>query len=139
MGYTPARPGFSLAPWVGERAGVWGPAVVVTKCAQPLRPLPSWHVTCSHSRENTLMATKVRMLKLLQELRGFAAIANRQPQPRSPALLLAQMRPPVIQAVLPRRRLSITMVQPDNSDIPHPVKINHSKPEPAPPPSLPAA
>jgi hypothetical protein len=85
------------------------------------------------------MATKVRMLKLLQELRGFAVIANRQPQPRSPALFLAQMRPTVIQAVLPRRRLSITMVQPANPDIPHPVKISHSKPEPAPPPSLPAA
>jgi hypothetical protein len=85
------------------------------------------------------MAAKVRMLKLLQELRGFAEIANRQPPPRSPALLLAQMRPPVIHATLPRRRLSITMVQPDSSDIPHPVKISHSKQEPAPPPSLPAA
>ena len=60
------------------------------------------------------MAAKIRMLKLLQEIRGFAEIANRRPPPRSPALLLAQMRPHVIQAVLPRRRLSVTMVEPDS-------------------------
>jgi hypothetical protein len=73
------------------------------------------------------MAAKLRMLKLLQEIRGFAAIANRQPPPRSPALLLAQMRPHVIQPALPRRRLSVAMGEQDRLAIPHPVRINHVK------------
>ena len=85
------------------------------------------------------MAAKVRMFKLLQEIRGFAEIVNRRPPPRSPGLLVAQMRPQVIQAVLPRRSLSVTMVQPDNSDIPHPVKINHVKQTPAPAATPPAS
>ena len=76
---------------------------------------------------NTLMAAKVRMLKLLQEIRGFAEIVNRQPPPRSTGLLLAQMRPHVIQAVLPRRNLKVTTVPRDHANIPHPVKINRVK------------
>ena len=77
------------------------------------------------------MAAKVRVSKLLQEIRGFAAIAYRRPPPRSAALLLAQMRPTVIQAVLPRRRLSVTTVQHDGFDIPRPVKISYVKAETA--------
>lgn len=78
------------------------------------------------------MATKLRMLKLLQELRGFAEIVNRRPPPRSAALWLAQVRPHVVQAVLPRRSLRVTMVELSSTDIPHPVKINHLKQTPAP-------
>jgi hypothetical protein len=39
------------------------------------------------------MAAKVKMLTLLQEMRGFAQIANRHPSPRSPGLFLAEFRP----------------------------------------------
>jgi len=85
------------------------------------------------------MAAKVRMLKLLHEIRGFAEIVNRRPPPRSPAVLLAQMRPTVIQAVLPRRSLIVTMVEADSFNIPHPVKINHVKQTPAPAATLPAS
>jgi hypothetical protein len=85
------------------------------------------------------MAAKVRMLKLLQEIRGFAEIVNRHPPPRSPALLLTQNRPHVLQPALPRRRLSVTRVELDSPDIPHPVKINHVRRTPAPAAKLPAS
>ena len=78
------------------------------------------------------MAAKVRMLKLLHEIRGFAEIVNRCPTPRSPAVLVAQMRPTVLQPILPRRSLSVTTVEPDSSAIPHPVRIIHVKQTPAP-------
>jgi hypothetical protein len=84
------------------------------------------------------MAAKVKMLKLLQEIRGFAAIANRRPPPRSPGLLLMQGRSHVIQAIPPRRRLSITTDDQEHPGIPHPVKINHVKQNPAPAATLPA-
>ena len=73
------------------------------------------------------MAAKLRMLKLLQELRGFAEIANRCPPPRSTGLLLAHMRPHVIQAVMSRRNLKVTMAEPGSTNIPQAVKIHHLK------------
>ena len=66
------------------------------------------------------MAAKIRMLKLLQEIRGFAEIANRRPPPRSPGLVLMQMRSHVIQATLPKRRLSVQMDVQDRLDISQP-------------------
>jgi hypothetical protein len=80
-----------------------------------------------HLPGNTLMAAKLRMLKLLQEIRGFAEIVNRCPPPRSSAVLAAQMRPHVFQTVVPRRSLTVTMVERASADISHPVKINHVK------------
>jgi hypothetical protein len=77
------------------------------------------------------MAAKIRMLKLLQEIRGFADIANRRPPPRSPGLVLTQIRSHVIQATLPRRKLSVKMDVQNRLDIPHPVKINYVKQDPA--------
>ena len=93
---------------------------------------PSWHVSCGHSLKKKLMAAKIRMLKLLQEIRGFADIANRRPPPRSPGLLLTQIRSHVIQATLPKRRLSVKMDVQDHLDLPRPVKINHVRQNPAP-------
>lgn len=85
-----------------------------------------------HSREDPVMAAKVRMLKLLQEMRGYAEVANRLPPPRSAGPLLAEMRPPIIQAALPRRRLSVAMVERDAASIPNRVRINHVNPGPSP-------
>jgi hypothetical protein len=79
------------------------------------------------------------MLKLLQEIRGFAEIAKRRPAPRLPGLVHMQMRSHVIQATLPKRRLSVRMDVQDRPDISHPVKINHVKQAPAPAATLPAA
>ena len=72
------------------------------------------------------------MLKLLQEIRGFAEIGKRRPSPRSPALVLMQMRSHVIQAALPKRKLSVQMDVQDRLNISSPVRINHVKRAPAP-------
>jgi hypothetical protein len=78
------------------------------------------------------MAAKIRMLKLLQEIRGFAEIARRRPTPRMPGLILMQMRSHAIQASLPKRKLSVQTDAQSRLDIPHPVKINHVRRDPAP-------
>ena len=74
------------------------------------------------------MAAKVKMLKLLQEIRGFAEITNRRPPPRNPGLVLAQIRAAGMHEGLRRRKLSVTFDQPPQPDLPHRVKINHVKP-----------
>jgi hypothetical protein len=79
------------------------------------------------------------MLKLLQEIRGFAEIARRRPMPRLPGLMMMQMRSQVTQAALPKRKLTVQMDVKDRLDIPHPVKINHVKHHPAPEAAHPAA
>jgi len=71
------------------------------------------------------MATKIKMMKLLQEIRGLAQITNRRPQPKPPGLFLMQLRTHVLQASLPRRRLVIPIDLQDPPDIPNPVKITH--------------
>jgi hypothetical protein len=85
------------------------------------------------------MAAKIRMLKLLQEIRGFAEIAARRPSPRSPALILMQMRSHVIQATLPKRKLSVQMDVQDHLNISHPVKISYVRQAPALSATLPAS
>ena len=84
------------------------------------------------------MAAKVKMLKLLQEIRGFAQIANRRPPPRSPGLFLTQMRSQGIHDNWRKRKLSITIDKPKDPDIPHQVKINHLKQSPDSASTLPA-
>jgi hypothetical protein len=84
------------------------------------------------------MAAKVRMLKLLGEMRGFAYIGNRQPPARSPGLFVAQLRSHIIQAAAPRRRLSIQMDTQDHPEAARPVPIVHVRPSAIPSPNLPA-
>ena len=78
------------------------------------------------------MAAKIQMLKLLQEIRGFAELTNRRPQPRSLGLFLTQIRSHMPQRALPKRRLSIRIDTQDRTDIPDRVKINHVKQGPGP-------
>jgi hypothetical protein len=78
------------------------------------------------------MAAKVKMLKLLQEIRGFAEISNRRPPPRSPTLVLTQIRAHGMHESLRRRKLSVTFAKPPQPDMPHQVKINHLRPDPQP-------
>ena len=92
-----------------------------------------WHVTCEHVPKNRSMAAKVKMLTLLQGIRGFAQIANRRPPPRSPGLVLAQMRVHGIYGDLRPRKLNIAFDQQSQPNIPHRVKITHVKPHPQPP------
>jgi hypothetical protein len=73
------------------------------------------------------MAAKIQMLKLLQEIRGFAEVSNRRPQSRSPGLWLTQIRTHMLQGVVPKRRLSIRIDTQDRTEVPYRVKINHLK------------
>lgn len=70
------------------------------------------------------MATKMKLLKMLQEAKGLAQITNRKPAPRPPLLYLMQLRSQNNQAVTPWRRLTI---EAEALHAPLPIKINHVK------------
>jgi len=78
------------------------------------------------------MATKMKIMKLLQEIRGFAQLTYRQPQDRQPGLFLIQLRSHLQQATASRRRLIIPVDHQDPPDIPDPVKIVHLNGDTAP-------
>jgi hypothetical protein len=71
------------------------------------------------------MAAKVQIMKLLQEMRGFADITQRRPAPRQPGLVLIQLRSQFGSCSQPRRKLTISVDMQDRPDIPDPVKITH--------------
>ena len=73
------------------------------------------------------MATRVNILKLMQEIHGFARVTHRRPQPRPPALFLMEIRSHGFSSDLPRRKLDIAFLTQELADLPHPVKINHLK------------
>lgn len=77
------------------------------------------------------MATKVNLMKLLQEARGLAQITNRRPSARVVGPVVLPVRPIGGRMARPKRTVRIIMHDPP--DIPHPVKIIHlrSKPLPA--------
>lgn len=83
------------------------------------------------------MAAKLKMLKLLQEMRGFAQITNRRPQARPPGLYLLQLRSHLMGATSPQGKRTIAIEIQDQPDVPQPVKITHLKrtPLPAAPPT----
>ena len=68
------------------------------------------------------MATKMKLLKMLQEAKGLAQITNGKPAPRPPLLYLMQLRSQSHQAETPRRRLTI---ETEALHAPLPIKINH--------------
>ncbi len=70
------------------------------------------------------MATKMKLLKMLQEVKGLAQITNRRPAPRPPLLYLMQLRSQEAQTYTPRRRLTIDAPA---IPAPAPIKINHVK------------
>jgi len=76
------------------------------------------------------MATKVRLMKLLQEIRGYAQISQRRQQPKPPGLFLLQLRSHLNQPAR-RRRLIVPIQMHENPDIPDPVKITIIESEPA--------
>ena len=73
------------------------------------------------------MATKIKLMKLLQELHGFAEITRRHPTPKPSALFLMQLRSHLAETNQPKRQLLITVDLRDDPDIPNPVKITHVK------------
>ncbi len=89
------------------------------------RRFRAWHVTCGHILQTEQMATRMNMLKLVQEMRGLAQITNRRPLPRHPVPAVLDVRPPNRRgAAFKRKRLIQIHVQ-DPPDIPHPVKITY--------------
>ena len=73
------------------------------------------------------MATKMKLLKMLQEVKGMAQVTNRRPAPRPPLIYLMQLRSQNAVAQQPRRRLAIEKAT-DASHVPLPIKINHIHP-----------
>ena len=74
------------------------------------------------------MAGKMKMMKLLEEIRGFAEFTNRRPQARPVGLFLVQMRSHLTHTTVSNPRRNIAITGPAPSDLPHPVKITHLKP-----------
>ena len=77
------------------------------------------------------MATRIKMLKLLQERNGFEEL-NRRPSPKPSALYLMQLREHLFHTTQPRRRLIIRIDPKQNPLFPDPVKILHLKPAKSP-------
>lgn len=75
------------------------------------------------------MANKMKMLTLLQEMRGYAQITNRRPAPRPSVLFLMKLRAETSRSSSPRRRLAISVTSSGGVNMPLPVKITHVKPE----------
>ena len=73
------------------------------------------------------MATKIKMMKFLQETEGYAEI-ERRPVPPKPALYMMQMRQRAFQPTLPKIRLPIR-IDPADYALPVPVKIILLKPD----------
>ncbi len=71
------------------------------------------------------MAAKMRIMKLLQELRGLADVTHRRPAPRQPGLFLIQLRSHVHGIRQPVARKVIRVDMQDNLALPDPVKITH--------------
>ena len=75
------------------------------------------------------MANKAKLMKFLQEVRGYAQITNRRPAPRPSVLYLMQLRGRNAQAGAPKRRLIVVTEPQENADTPLPIKITHLAPE----------
>ena len=69
------------------------------------------------------MATKVKMLKLLQEMRGLSELSRLQSAPKRSALYLMQLRTHAARTARPKRRLVIQIDLRDTCELPDPVKI----------------
>ena len=77
------------------------------------------------------MATKIKLLKLLQEMHAFAEIGRRHPLPKPSPLFLWQLRSHLAETSRPKRRLMVSVDLKDSLDLPHPVRITHVKPNSA--------
>ena len=71
------------------------------------------------------MATRMKMLKLLQEMRGFAHVTNRRPPSRQTAILALQLRSHLVSTTARRQKRVLTIDMQDLPDIPNPVRITY--------------
>jgi hypothetical protein len=70
------------------------------------------------------MATRMNMMKLLLEVRGFAEFTNRR-LPARPLALLLQFNSPRSRSALARRKWTLSVSIQDPPDIPQPVPIKY--------------
>ena len=75
------------------------------------------------------MANKAKLMKFLQEVRGYAQITNRRPAPRPSVLYLMQLRGRNAETTTPKRRLIVVTETHENAHTPLPIKITHLKSE----------
>lgn len=69
------------------------------------------------------MATKMKVMKLLQETSGLAEVTNRRPPSRTPGLFLVQMRARLLHSGVLKEKRTINI---DMHALPEaPVKIKH--------------
>ena len=71
------------------------------------------------------MATRMNMLKLLQEVRGFAQFITRPSETRPGGPLLLQFRGSTRRKAAARRKYNIRILMQEPIDIPHPVPITY--------------
>ena len=71
------------------------------------------------------MATKDKLLRLLQEVRGLAEINRRNSAAKPTPLFLMQLRSQLNSSSRPRYRLSISMDSRESAHFPQPVRITH--------------
>lgn len=72
-----------------------------------------------------VMAKKLKLMSLFQELSGRALLMNRRPVPPASGVYLMQLRAQSCATMLPRRRFLISVDLSKTQPLPHPVKINH--------------
>jgi hypothetical protein len=82
-----------------------------------------------HLTQQGNMANKVKLMRFLQEVRGYAQITNRRPAPRPSVLYLMQLRGRNAQPTAPKRRLIVVSETHENANTPLPIKITHLKTE----------
>jgi hypothetical protein len=82
-----------------------------------------WHIFCSSRR---IMATKDKLMRLLQEVRGLAELTNPHPSMREPSpLFLLQMRSHLAETSRSKRRLIVNVDE--LAEFPQTIKITHLK------------
>ena len=74
------------------------------------------------------MATKMKLMRLLQEMHAFTELGRRTPAPRTSPLFLLQLRSHMAQTSRSKLRLIVKVGLEDTLDMPSPVKISHIKP-----------
>jgi hypothetical protein len=82
-------------------------------------------MTCIINLESAAMATRINMLKLLQEVRGFAQFAHGPSAPRQAGPLFLEFRGSGRRKAVLRRKISLRIQMQEPIDIPHPVTIRH--------------
>jgi hypothetical protein len=74
------------------------------------------------------MATRINMMKLLQEVRGLAELTSRRPFSRPPVPLILQFRAQGRKLLARQAKRNIQVQMLNKPDIPQPVKIIHREP-----------